>query len=247
MTRIRLTFAAVAALLLWPAVALAQNADTPPAELVSALFASWGQWSVSAGLVALIAVQVWRKVRPGVWESLPALAKRLLPPTVSALTTGAVGLAAGGSWAEAVQVFVAQWIALAWAADVLTGLVGKGTVTTSGPRAEVKSLPANARRPGKPPIPPPAAMVFLLAFGLGGCSVLRPAVNAIDSVCALGLESQPLVQAAADAKGWPLEQTASWLCGFPGVFDAWDAALNSGSRQDPAQAAVREAQRLGLL
>jgi hypothetical protein len=87
--------------------------------------------------------------------------------------------------------------------------------------------------------------MILVASLLTGCAALRPAVNAIDSVCALGLESQPLVQAAADAKGWPLEQTASWLCGFPEVYDAWESALRL--RQDPAAAAVREAQGMGLL
>jgi hypothetical protein len=75
---------------------------------------------------------------------------------------------------------------------------------------------------------------------------VRPVIDGADSVCALGLADHPAVQAAADAKGWPLEQTASWLCGFPDVFAAWDAALMQRSA-DPADAAVAVARERGLL
>lgn len=107
--------------LLAPAVALAQTADTQPAELVALLFASWGKWSVCAGLGVLVLVHVWRQLKPEVWGALHPVARRLIPPAVSALTTAAIGLASGATWAEAGQVFAVQWVALAWAADVVSG------------------------------------------------------------------------------------------------------------------------------
>lgn len=114
-------------LFLSPSLCLAQTPDTPPADLVEMLLASWGQWSVVTGLGILVAIQIWRKVKPDVWDELPSLVKRLLPPTISALTTAAVGLAAGASWAEFGKVLLVQWVSLAWAADVLSALTKAGT------------------------------------------------------------------------------------------------------------------------
>ncbi len=88
--------------------------------------------------------------------------------------------------------------------------------------------------------------LVLVAALLTGCAAVRPVVDGADSVCALALAEQELVQAAAVKYGWPLEQTASWLCGFPEVFNAWDAALMQRSA-DPADAAVRVARDGGLL
>lgn len=88
--------------------------------------------------------------------------------------------------------------------------------------------------------------LILVAALLGGCAAVRPVVHGADSVCALALAEHPAVQLAAERYGWPLEQTASWLCGFPEVFDAWDAALRYRS-VDPADAAVAVARDGGLL
>jgi hypothetical protein len=129
----RAAIGAALAVILVPSLALAQTAETPPAELVQMLFASWGAWSVVVGLGLLIAIQVWRKLKPKVWDSMHPIARRVLPPTVSALTTAAVGLASGATWAEFGQVFVVQWVTLAWAADIISPLdVSKVTAAIKG-------------------------------------------------------------------------------------------------------------------
>jgi hypothetical protein len=88
-------------------------------------------------------------------------------------------------------------------------------------------------------------LVFVAAL-FTGCAAVRPVVDGADSVCALALAEHELVEDAAIKYGWPLEQTASWLCGFPEVYDAWEAALMQRSA-DPADAAVVVARESGLL
>jgi hypothetical protein len=162
----------VLAILLWSAVALASDGTTPPDELVSLIFASWGQWSIVGGVAMLLAIQAWRRAKPHVWGSLHPAVKRLLPPTVSALTTAAVGLTAGGTWAEFAQVFLGQLLALYVGVEAMGG---GGAVIDSILDSRQKAIArrvvihavekavaeANAKSPGKPPVTddelPPAA------------------------------------------------------------------------------------------
>jgi hypothetical protein len=88
--------------------------------------------------------------------------------------------------------------------------------------------------------------LVLVAALFTGCAAVRPVVDGADSVCALALAEHELVEDAAIKYGWPLEQTASWLCGFPEVYRAWEAALMQRSA-DPADAAVEAAKEAGLL
>ena len=87
--------------------------------------------------------------------------------------------------------------------------------------------------------------ILIVALALTGCAFLRPAANVVEAACALGLRDAPEVQAAAESRGVSPAQLAAALCALPAVLDAWEGA--SGQRADPARAAVRAAQREGLL
>lgn len=168
---IRLILAAVAAIMLYPSMALAADGTTQPDELVQLIFSSWGQWSVVGGLAMLLAIQVWRHYKPEVWDQLHPAVRRLLPPAVSALTTAAVGLTVGGTWEEFALVFCGQLFALYVGVE---GIGGGGAVIDSlldsrqkaiAKRVVVRAIEevaaANAKRSGKPPVTeddlPPAA------------------------------------------------------------------------------------------
>jgi DNA-binding transcriptional regulator YiaG len=87
--------------------------------------------------------------------------------------------------------------------------------------------------------------VLIIAQALTGCAFLRPAANVVEAACALGVRDTPEVQAAAETRGVSPAQLAAALCALPAVLDAWEAA--GDQRADPARAAVRVAQREGLL
>lgn len=88
-------------------------------------------------------------------------------------------------------------------------------------------------------------VLVALLLSLPGCTALRPAVQALDAVCTLGLVDSPAVQASAADRGIPIAELAALLCSVPAVYAAWEQAHEQ--RQDPVAAAVREARARGLL
>ena len=91
----------------------------------------------------------------------------------------------------------------------------------------------------------PRIRLVLAALLLAGCTQLRPAVQGIDAVCTLGLVDSPAVQASAADRGIPIAELAALLCSVPSVYAAWEQAHEQ--RQDPVEAAVREARSRRLL
>lgn len=235
MSRIQLIIAAVAAILLWPSIALAADGSPAPERLAGVVVTTIG---IVLGVTRLLRASedALHALLPERWRWVPA----------------ALLLALGGA-ATALPDVTDWWgyaVALLSAVGVLVVAATQGHQVrlTNPPEGKVAVVaPANSKSTGNPPIPPAAAMVFLIvALGTSGCAAVRPVIDGADSVCALAIAEHELVQDAAERYGWPLEQTASWLCGFPEVFDAWDAALMQRSA-DPADAAVAVARDWGLL
>jgi hypothetical protein len=118
---------AALAVLCAPAIALGQTPDSEPGELVEALFSAWGNWTVFTGIAIALGVHAWRLFKPQIWEQIPSKLRRVIPPTVAALTTVAASLVAGASWADAGKTFVSAWAGVLLTQDIVIALFGNGT------------------------------------------------------------------------------------------------------------------------
>lgn len=135
---IRLVVLAVwCAVLCAPSVAMAQEGD--PGAIVNDVFGSWGVWPVFAANCVALAIYFWRLVKPHVWNSVHPKLRRLIPPTVSALTTVIPLALSGADWPEIGQAFVAAWASVLMTQDVILGLAGKPS------NNESRALEAEAR------------------------------------------------------------------------------------------------------
>lgn len=158
MSRILLILAVIAAILLYPAVALAAD-GTESERLAGVVVTTIG---IVLGVTRLLRASedALHALLPERWRWVPA----------------ALLLALGGA-ATALPEVTDWWgyaVALLSAVGVVVVAATQGhqvrlTNPTKGTAAVV--APVNSKPSGRPPVPPAAAMVFLLvAIGLGGCA-----------------------------------------------------------------------------
>jgi hypothetical protein len=154
MTRLTIFLSALIALLLWPAVALAQSPD------ISDLVTSWGNWPLFVGVAVSLAIEFWKRIKPQVFDRFSPIAKRLVPLLVAGLGSGSAALVLGASWSAAGFAVLAAWGTALATGDTLRATLDLMLKKSGAEPAPVAELPANAK-PKNPPLSddelPPAA------------------------------------------------------------------------------------------
>jgi len=85
-------------------------------DTINMLFTSWGKWWIFAGVCVSLAIQIWRIVKPHVWEDVSPLTRRIIPIVVAGLGAGAAAAIAGCEPWE-----IARAVLMSWGAALVSG------------------------------------------------------------------------------------------------------------------------------
>jgi hypothetical protein len=99
--------------------------ESPPGDLVDALWSSWGNWPVVVGLIVSLLIHVWRKFEPELWSDIPARLRPLIPLLMSGLFAGAAALLTYGDFVMGLKAATIAWTVAVLGSDVLRVATGK--------------------------------------------------------------------------------------------------------------------------